>query len=70
MLHFSGQLPTLPVTHIGGTQASVQFAGINGAPGLYQLNVVVPPGTPDGDAPVTVTHAGTVTPAATLAVKR
>jgi uncharacterized protein (TIGR03437 family) len=65
-----GQLPALPVIHIGGTQASVKFAGINGAPGLYQLNVVVPPGTPDGDAPVTVSYTGTVTPAATLAVKR
>jgi len=63
-----GSLTPLPVVQIGGTTASVQFAGINGAPGLYQLNVVVPAGTANGDIPVTVNYGGTTTPAATLAV--
>ena len=65
-----GTLPTLPVMQIGGTAAGVQFAGINGPPGLYQLNVVVPPDTANGDVQVSVSYAGTVTPVATLAVQR
>jgi uncharacterized protein (TIGR03437 family) len=66
----AGSLPTLPVMQIGGRATSVLFAGINGAPGLYQLNVVVPPDTPDGDAAVSVSYAGTVTPAAAIAVQK
>ncbi len=66
-----GILSTLPVIQIGGiTTRSADFAGINGAPGLYQLNVEVPSGTPNGDAQVSVSYAGTTTPAATLAVQR
>ncbi|MEO8657921.1 MAG: hypothetical protein ABI693_05595 [Bryobacteraceae bacterium] len=65
-----GSLTPLPAVQIGGTTASVQFAGINGAPGLYQLNVVVPAGTANGDIPVTVSYGGMVTPAATLSVQR
>jgi uncharacterized protein (TIGR03437 family) len=64
-----GTLPTLPV-QIGGTAAGVLFAGINGPPGLYQFNVVVPSDTANGDVQVSVSYAGTVTPAATLAVQR
>jgi stage IV sporulation protein A len=41
---------TLHVT-IGGQPAEVQFAGITIA-GVWQLNVKVPDGLPDGDAPV------------------
>src|ERR1035437_3031536 len=65
-----GTLTPLPVMQIGGAAANVQFAGINGFPGLYQFNVVVPPGTPDGDAQVSVSYAGAVTPVATIAVQR
>lgn len=34
--------------YIGGTQATVKFAGISGVAGLYQLNVVVPSGLTAG----------------------
>lgn len=64
-----GKLPALPVIQIGGAAASVKFAGINGAPGLYQLNVVVPSGAPDGNAQVSVSYAGASTPVATLAIQ-
>jgi uncharacterized protein (TIGR03437 family) len=37
----------------------VTFSGLVGA-GLYQINVIVPPGTPDGDIPV-VALLGTAT---------
>jgi uncharacterized protein (TIGR03437 family) len=36
---------------IGGVVAAVDFAGLAGA-GLYQFNVHVPAGLPDGDAAV------------------
>ncbi|HEY6340933.1 MAG TPA: IPT/TIG domain-containing protein [Bryobacteraceae bacterium] len=42
---------------IGGTAASVVFAGLIG-PGLYQLNVTVPTSLPSGDAPVVATIQG------------
>jgi uncharacterized protein (TIGR03437 family) len=44
----SGSLPNLPAVMIGGVPATVQAAGISG-PGLYQFNVLVPSGAPDGD---------------------
>jgi len=44
----SGSLPALPAVMIGGVPATVQAAGISG-PGLYQFNVVVPSGAPDGE---------------------
>ena len=65
-----GTLATLPVIQMGGVQAGVQFAGINGAPGLYQLNVVVPPGAADGDVAVSASYGGATTPAAAIAVQR
>jgi uncharacterized protein (TIGR03437 family) len=43
-----------PVTvRIGGVDAAVDWAGLSGA-GLYQFNVRVPAGLPDGDATVVV----------------
>jgi uncharacterized protein (TIGR03118 family) len=48
-----------PTVTIGGTSAQVTFSGLVGA-GLYQINVIVPPGTPDGDIPV-VALLGTAT---------
>ena len=50
---FSGANPlanTVTAT-IGGQPAAIQFAGIVGA-GLVQINVQVPPGIANGDAPV------------------
>lgn len=46
-------LPLAQVT-IGGVPAQLQFCGIV-APGLYQINAVVPPGLTPGDQPVKVT---------------
>jgi uncharacterized protein (TIGR03118 family) len=48
-----------PTVTIGGASAQVTFSGLVGA-GLYQINVVVPSGTPDGDIPV-VALLGTAT---------
>jgi uncharacterized protein (TIGR03437 family) len=61
----SGTLSTLPVIKIGGTTATVQFAGLV-SPGEFQFNVVVPGGTPDGDQPVTANYDGQTTQAGTL----
>ena len=49
----------LPTVTIGSTSATVAFGGLVGA-GLYQFNVTVPSGTPDGDASV-VAIIGTAT---------
>jgi uncharacterized protein (TIGR03437 family) len=64
-LHGSGLLPTLPAVTIGGIPASVQGAGISG-PGLYQLNVVVPLNSPDGDLPVSAVYEGSSTQSAVV----
>jgi len=58
----SGRLTTLPVIKIGGLQATVSFAGLS-SPGLFQFNVVVPAGLPDGDQPITATYGGSTTQA-------
>jgi uncharacterized protein (TIGR03437 family) len=54
---YGSSLPTLPTVFIGGVPAAVQAAGISG-PGLYQFNVVVPPGAQDGDLFVLATYNG------------
>ena len=53
----SGSLPQLPVVRIGGISATVAFAGLV-SPGLFQLNVVVPATTPNGDNALTGTFNG------------
>ncbi len=63
---------TNPITvTIGGVQAqSVSFAGLTpGQVGLYQINVVVPPGIPPGKAEVVVTVAGSSSAPVTMALK-
>jgi len=58
----SGPLPTpWPQVTIGGTIATVQYAGVIG-PGLYQLNVVVPLTAPNGDNQVIATYGGASSP--------
>ena len=59
---FNGQtLPSSAVLYVGITPSS---------PGLYQLNFHVPPGTPDGDLPLTIQIGGIQSPAgAYLTVK-
>ncbi len=61
----SGTLPVMPVFTIGGTSATVNYAGLV-SPGLYQFNVVIPPNTPPGDAAITATYAGFTTQPGTL----
>lgn len=47
-----------PVTvTIGGSPAQVVYSGVVGA-GLYQINVIVPEGTPSGDQPIRATVGG------------
>ena len=61
----SGSLPVLPVCTVGGNSARVAFAGLIG-PGLYQLNVTIPPGAANGDNPLSCTYNGAITPTADL----
>lgn len=61
----SGSLPTLPVVKIGGTAATVQFAGLV-APGQYQFNVAVPSSLADGDQSITAIYGAQTTQAGTL----
>jgi uncharacterized protein (TIGR03437 family) len=52
-----------PVVTIGGQQAQVTFSGlVPGLPGLYQMNVVVPAGTPTGSQNITVAVGGATSP--------
>jgi minor extracellular serine protease Vpr len=60
---------TTPTVNFGSTQAQVQFSGLApGFAGLYQVNVVVPPGL-TGNQQVTVSIGGVTSPAATLPLK-
>jgi uncharacterized protein (TIGR03437 family) len=59
-------LATLPQITIGGTAATVSFAGVvAGAAGVYQINVQVPSGAANGDLPLIV-QVGTASSASTL----
>ncbi|MCL5743013.1 MAG: hypothetical protein M1541_03655, partial [Acidobacteria bacterium] len=63
-------LASLPGFRIGGTVATVAYAGVV-APGLYQFNVVVPANAPDGDNAVFSSYAGfTTTPGALISVQK
>jgi uncharacterized protein (TIGR03437 family) len=42
---------------VGGTPATVTFAGLVGV-GLYQINFKVPADAADGDLPLTATYNG------------
>ena len=59
-LNGAGALPTNPTITIGGTPATVTFAGLV-APGEYQFNVVIPPNAPNGDLPIVATYQGNTT---------
>jgi uncharacterized protein (TIGR03437 family) len=48
---------TAPTVTIGGVTATVVYAGLVSA-GVYQLNVVVPPGAAAGNAPIVATVGG------------
>jgi uncharacterized protein (TIGR03437 family) len=60
-LNQNGTLPTTPRVIIANNPATVTFAGLV-SPGLYQLNIVVPSGTPAGDDYIYVTYSGATTP--------
>jgi uncharacterized protein (TIGR03437 family) len=62
----AGPLSPLPVCQVAGTPATVTFAGLNGFPGLFQLNIVIPPGTPNGDSALACTYSGQATAPGTL----
>jgi uncharacterized protein (TIGR03437 family) len=61
----SGSLPVLPVCTVGTNPASVAAAALI-TPGLYQLNIVIPTGTPNGDQPIGCTYGASATPAGDL----
>jgi uncharacterized protein (TIGR03118 family) len=62
-------LVALPAITFNGTSAKVSFAGLVGT-GLYQINVTVPSGLPDGDAAVVATLGGIGSPAgASITIK-
>ena len=65
------QCATLPVVMVGGVQAQVVFAGMTPQfVGVYQLNIVIQPGTPTGNAvPLQIQMNGiTTTNLVTIAV--
>ena len=59
----TGELPTpWPIVTIDEISAAVKYAGLI-SPGLYQLNVVVPPLAANGDNQVIATNGGVSSPA-------
>jgi uncharacterized protein (TIGR03437 family) len=61
----TGALPTLPQVTIGGTTATVRYAGVI-SPGLYQINVVVPSTSANGDNAVVAIYTGASTPSGAM----
>lgn len=61
----TGSLPVLPVCTVGGTPATLSFAGLI-SPGLYQLNLTVPASAAGGDNPIACIYNGFSTPAGDL----
>src|ERR1017187_8148682 len=57
----SGVLQPTPVCSVGGNPAAVSFAGLI-SPGLYQINLTIPAGTPSGDNSIGCTFQGASTP--------
>jgi uncharacterized protein (TIGR03437 family) len=62
----SGTLAVAPVVTIGGSIAKVIFAGLSGAPGDFQFNVVAPSTLNDGDQQIAGSYSGFATPVGTL----
>ena len=59
------QMATYPTVMIGGTSASVPFAGVTYA-GVYQINVTVPTSATSGDVPVVALVGSTSSPSAAM----
>ena len=58
-------LATMPMILVNNAAATVQYAGMS-ATGLYQFNVTLPKGLPDGDMPVVAQFRGLNSPAGAL----
>jgi uncharacterized protein (TIGR03437 family) len=65
LLATASPLVVPPAVTFNGASAKVVFAGLVGT-GLYQINVIVPSGLPDGDAAVVATLGAFNTPAGAL----
>lgn len=60
---------TQPTVTVGGQNAAIAFAGlVPGGIGLYQINFVVPPGSPSGTLPLIVTQNSVASNTAQLIV--
>jgi uncharacterized protein (TIGR03437 family) len=55
----SGSLPSVPVCQVGGSSANAIATLIS--PGLYQLNIAIPPSAQSGDNPVTCAYGSAAT---------
>ncbi|MDE3197417.1 MAG: hypothetical protein KGN84_13795, partial [Acidobacteriota bacterium] len=63
-------LKSNPVVMIGGQQAAIAYAGlVPSLPGLYQLNVMVPPGISTGMQNITVSSGGVMSPTLMLPIQ-
>ena len=55
----ANNLASAPTATVGGIPATVQFAGLaNGFCELYQVDLTIPPSTPNGDQAVVLTVNG------------
>lgn len=61
----SGSLAPLPSCTVAGQPSGVAFAGLI-SPGLYQLNLTIPNGAPNGDDSISCSYGGSATPSADL----
>jgi uncharacterized protein (TIGR03437 family) len=51
--------------------SNILYCGITPfSPGLYQLNLLLPDDTPDGDLPLVMTIAGVLSPTGYLAIRK
>ena len=65
-----GNTTTLATAKIGGVAASVQYSGVTpGSVGLYQVNAVIPPGTPAGDASVVISIGSAASNQVTIPIR-
>ncbi|MFN0103989.1 MAG: hypothetical protein ACKV2U_18135 [Bryobacteraceae bacterium] len=55
-----------PKLYVCGAPTDVQFSGIAGFVGLYQVNAVMPPGLPEGECEVELQIGGAATPGRTV----
>jgi uncharacterized protein (TIGR03437 family) len=62
----TGTLSPTPTITIGGVAATVQFAGLSGAPGEFQFNVMIPSTLAAGDQAIVATYNGMTTQLGTL----